>query len=141
MEIKQAKTKEEIKGALKVRKNVFVDEQDIDIDIERDEHDWTDAVHVVAIDDGIFIGAGRFIPTREGAKIQRMAVLKSGRNKGVGGKILVKLLEIIQQEGFSRVYFSAQKTAADFYKKYGFNSYGDEFDEVNLPHIMMEKKF
>ncbi|MCK4918278.1 MAG: GNAT family N-acetyltransferase [Candidatus Pacebacteria bacterium] len=141
MIIKQAKTKENINNALKVRKEVFVDEQGIDINIERDEHDWTDAIHVIAISDNDSIGAGRFIPTDAGAKIQRMAVLKPNRNEGVGAKILLKLLELIEQKDFDRVYFSAQKTAENFYGKYGFKSYGEEFEEVGLPHVMMEKLF
>jgi predicted GNAT family N-acyltransferase len=68
-----------------------------------------------------------------------MAVLKEYRNKGVGSLILLKFLDLIKNRGFNRVYFSAQKTAENFYKKYGFVSCGDIFEEVGLPHIMMEK--
>ena len=139
MIIKQAENKEEINGALEVRKQVFVDEQGIDIDIERDSHDFSDAVHVIAVVSGEVVGTGRFIPTDIGAKIQRMAVLKKSRNYGFGGKILEKLLEIIKEQNFERVYFSAQKTSENFYEKHGFQSYGKEFEEVGLPHIMMEK--
>ncbi|HAP74388.1 TPA: hypothetical protein DCZ46_00100 [Candidatus Campbellbacteria bacterium] len=90
-------------------------------------------------DDGSCVGTGRFIPTKDGAKIQRMSVLSEYRNCGLGGEILLKLLELIEQDGFKRVYFSAQKTAEDFYKKFGFSSYGDVFEEVDRPHIMMDK--
>lgn len=141
LEIKKAISEEEIKGALFVRKKVFVDEQGIDINIERDNHDWKDATHVVAVIDGNFVGTARFISTKDGAKIQRMAVLPEYRNNGLGGKILEKLLELIKEQGFKRVYFSAQETAENFYKKFGFSSYGDVFEEVGLPHIMMEKFF
>ncbi len=139
MIVKQAKTEKEINGALEVRRKVFVDEQGIDIKIERDNHDWLDATPVIAVVDGNIVGAGRFISTDDGAKIQRMAVLKNFRSKGVGGKILEKLLDIIEKQNFERVYFSAQKTAKNFYEKYGFLSYGEEFEVVGLPHIMMEK--
>ncbi|OGD69517.1 hypothetical protein A2996_03575 [Candidatus Campbellbacteria bacterium RIFCSPLOWO2_01_FULL_34_15] len=84
LKIRKAETKEDIEKALEVRKKVFIDEQGIIIDIERDNHDWSDAVHVVAIinDDGSCVGTGRFIPTKDGAKIQRMSVLSEYRNCG-----------------------------------------------------------
>ncbi|AKM84098.1 MAG: hypothetical protein UR79_C0003G0022 [Candidatus Campbellbacteria bacterium GW2011_GWD1_35_49] len=49
LKIRKAETKEDIEKALEVRKKVFIDEQGIIIDIERDNHDWSDAVHVIAI--------------------------------------------------------------------------------------------
>lgn len=139
LEIKQAKTKDEIEGALAVRKKVFVEEQKIDINIERDCHDWFDATHIIVLSGINFVGAGRFIPTKDGVKIQRMAVLSEYREKGIGGQMLLKIIDLIKEKGFERIYLSAQKTAEGLYKKYGFNTYGDVFEEVGLPHIMMEK--
>jgi predicted GNAT family N-acyltransferase len=34
---------------------------------------------------------------------------------------------------------NARKTAVGFYEKLGYNAKGDEFEEVTIPHFLMEK--
>ena len=44
------------------------------------------------------------------------------------------------EKGYERVYLGSQKHAIDFYTKLGFQPYGEEFIEADIPHLSMEKR-
>ena len=71
--------------AAKIRSDVFVQEQGIDVDLEQDQADHT-ALHALAINAlGQGIGTGRLLRQDKGsAKIGRMAVHRALRGSGVG---------------------------------------------------------
>ena len=127
-------------GALtKIRTDVFVDEQNAPAEIVMDDLD-ADGVHVAARDvTGNVIGTGRLILHHPVPRIGRMAVAKSWRSAGVGGKILEKLCEAAKQRGFGAVMLHSQTHASPFYFKHGFLSQGTEFFEAGIPHQEMRK--
>ncbi|OFX21433.1 MAG: hypothetical protein A2033_12980 [Bacteroidetes bacterium GWA2_31_9] len=76
------------------------------------------------------------------SKIQMRQVavneLYQGRNIG---KKLVEFSEIfLLQKGFSKIVLNARKNVVPFYEKLGYYSVGEEFIEVFIPHLRMEKK-
>jgi len=78
----------ELKGAFQVRKGVFVEEQGISEDLELDGRD-SEALHMVVQYGERIIGTARVLfPSPGVAKIERMAILKTFRRKGVGSKII-----------------------------------------------------
>ncbi len=119
-----------------VREPVFVVEQQVPIDEEWDELD-AKCRHVVARDAANRpIGTGRLTPER---KIGRMAVLPEWRGKGVGGAILVALMDEARAMGWPGVTLHAQTHAMPFYASHGFEAFGDEFMEAGIPHRTMRK--
>ncbi|MFN7386959.1 MAG: GNAT family N-acetyltransferase, partial [Lysobacteraceae bacterium] len=119
-----------------VREPVFVVEQQVPIDEEWDELD-AKCRHVVARDAANRpIGTGRLTPER---KIGRMAVLPEWRGKGVGGAILVALMDEARAMGWPGVTLNAQTHAMPFYASHGFEAFGDEFMEAGIPHRTMRK--
>ena len=76
------------------------------------------------------IGTGRLSPDR---LIGRMAVLSEWRGRGVGEALLKALLDQARALGYRAVELHAQVHAISFYTKYGFEAYGDEFDECAYP--------
>lgn len=117
-----------------VRTEVFIIGQSIP---EAEEWDDLDAVsvHVVARDsDGAPIGTGRLTPDH---KIGRMAVLASWRGKHVGDAIMRALIERARQLGWPALELHAQSYAIPFYSRFGFEAYGEEFMECEIPHRMM----
>ena len=132
-------TGQQVENAFAVRVAVFVDEQGIPRSEELDELDAT-AVACVAYADGVPIAAGRLLPGDGYAKIGRMAVLAEHRGRGIGGKVL----EALEREGVARgircFKLSAQVTARAFYERHGYIALGDVYDEVDIPHIAMEKR-
>lgn len=73
------------------------------------------------------------------AKIRQMAVSQSFQGQGLGKALLNSTLDELRKKAFQEVILNARKTAVDFYKKYGFKIYSDEFIEVTVPHFKMKK--
>jgi predicted GNAT family N-acyltransferase len=121
---------------LKVRETVFVEEQHVPVEEERDALDpqcW----HVVARDlDGRAIGTGRLTPER---KIGRMAVLREWRGRGVGDAMLVALMDRARTLGWPEVRLNAQVDAEPFYARHGFAPEGARFMEAGIEHQAMHR--
>jgi len=120
--------------AMRVRDAVFVVEQGVPPEIERDEWDQR-SDHALALDrEGRVVGTGRLLPD---GHIGRMAVLPEWRGQGVGGRILGSLVARARERGMKRVVLNAQTHAAPFYARHGFVAFGDEFMEAGIPHVAM----
>ena len=124
----------------KIRYAVFVEEQKVPPEIERDDMDAV-SVHAIARDaSGEVIGTGRLILQSPLPRVGRMAVLKPWRRAGVGEAILALLCGDAKQRGYAEVMLNAQTHAAPFYFKHGFLSHGPEFAEAGIPHQQMRKR-
>lgn len=125
-------------AAQAVRHAVFVEEQRIPAELERDPAD-AGCVHAVAFDvDGQPVGTGRLLPLPDGVmKLGRLAVLRSWRGRGVGQALLQALLDAACGQGAREVMLHAQQSAASFYLEAGFQPRGEEFMEAGIPHLEM----
>lgn len=120
-----------------VRQRVFVQEQGIAAELERDALDPVCA-HVLALDaDGQPVGTGRLAPD---GRIGRMAVLASVRNQGVGEALLEALVQAGRQLGLAEVHLHAQLPARDFYARQGFLPEGEVFEEAGIGHQQMRRR-
>lgn len=123
-------------AAMTVRERVFIKEQGVPVEIERDVNDATSR-HVVAFGpNGEAIGTGRLLPD---GHVGRLAVVKKWRGTGVGAALFERLLQLAQEAGMQRLELHAQTSAAGFYARYGFVTQGAEFYEAGLPHITMAR--
>jgi predicted GNAT family N-acyltransferase len=130
----------ELKGAFEVRKQVFVEEQGIPEDLELDEHDM-EAMHMVAKDGERIVGTARvlFLAASQ-AKLERMAILKPFRHRGIGKSIISFLDEEFKNRGIEQVVLHAQCSAVNFYKSCGFEESGSPFWEAGIKHVKMQKR-
>lgn len=78
---------EQMARAYAIRRRVFIEEQGIDPNLERDIDDLS-ALHVLALDGAQAVGCGRMVLSHKGAKIGRMAVLAESRGRGFGRLVL-----------------------------------------------------
>lgn len=130
---------------LAVREEVFIREQQVPPDLERDDNDAR-AVHVLARTlDGTPIGSGRitFNPGSEGGtggRIGRMAVLRGWRGQGVGASMLHALVDVARTRRVDALMLHAQHDAIGFYRRYGFEPLGEEFAEAGIVHRVMRRK-
>lgn len=123
--------------AMRVREAVFVVEQGVPREIERDTWDPR-ADHALAFDrDGRAVGTGRLLPD---GHVGRMAVLAAWRGQGVGTRILDALVSRARERGIKRVVLNAQTHAVPFYARHGFVAFGDEFMEAGIPHVAMARE-
>ncbi len=120
-----------------VREPVFVQEQQVPIELEWDELDPL-CVHVIARDTaGTPIGTGRLTPEH---KIGRMAVLPEWRGRGVGDALLLALIREAAQRRWPELRLHSQASAVGFYVKHGFVPYGDRFMEAGIEHQSMRRQ-
>lgn len=119
-----------------VRDAVFVQEQRVPVEIERDALDAV-CTHVLATDvDGRPLGTGRLAPD---GKIGRMAVLASHRGQGIGVALLRALIARARELGLREVHLHAQVDAEGFYAAEGFLPVGDRFEEAGIVHQAMQR--
>ncbi|WP_298235944.1 GNAT family N-acetyltransferase [uncultured Azohydromonas sp.] len=121
-----------------IRHAVFVEEQRIPADLERDPAD-AGCMHAVVFNaTGQPVGTGRLLPLSDGVmKLGRLAVLRSWRGHGIGQALLQALLEAARGQGAREVMLHAQQSAASFYLEAGFEPRGEEFMEAGIPHLEM----
>jgi len=118
-----------------IRTIVFIEEQNVPIELEWDEED-ADCVHLLVKKDNNYIATARLLKT---GQIGRMAVLKPFRRCGVGSVMLNTILAIARAMEMKTVSLNAQVDAISFYKKFDFLKYGEPFDDAGIPHVRMEK--
>jgi predicted GNAT family N-acyltransferase len=130
----------ELKDAFGIRKQVFITEQNIPPDLEYDEDDRT-ALHMLVKNRGKAIGTARvlFLSNKQ-AKLERLAVLKSFRGRGIGSEIISFLEKELKNQGVEKVILHAQCRAIAFYKSCGYQKMGTPFWEVGIKHIKMQKQ-
>ena len=124
----------DFKDLRSVREPVFVQEQQVPLAEEWDDLD-PKCHHVIARDSAHQpIGTGRLTP---GHRIGRMAVLREWRGKGVGEALLVALIDQARTLGLREVSLNSQVGALGFYQKFGFQGYGEQFEEAGIQHLAM----
>lgn len=136
----------DLAAALAIREIVFIEEQAVPQDVERDDEDET-AFHVLAVRGGHAIGTGRLstMPAPPGesgrwGRIGRMAVLASNRRGGVGRQILRALEQRAREQGLGGIVLHAQVISEGFYLREGYTPFDDHFIEAGMPHVKMSKK-
>ena len=130
----------ELKDAFEVRRQVFIKEQNIPEDLEFDTYD-REALHMVVKDGERVIGTARVLfLTANQARLERMAILKPFRRKGIGRRLIYYLNEELNKRQVEQVVLHAQCSAVTFYKSCGFEESGMPFWEVGIKHIKMQKQ-
>ena len=124
----------DFKDLRSIREPVFVQEQQVPLELEWDKLD-PQCHHVIARDsEHRPIGTGRLTPQH---KIGRMAVLREWRGQGVGEAMLVALIDKARELGLRKVSLNSQASAIGFYEKFGFQPVGERFEEAGIEHQAM----
>lgn len=134
--IEQADYRRDFDTLRAIRDEVFVRGQNVPIEIELDALDPL-CQHVIArAENGSAIGTARLMPD---GRIGRMAVLEAWRDRGVGGLMLERLVEIARGRGLQQVELHSQVHARAFYERHGFEAYGEHFFEAGIEHVHMRR--
>ena len=136
--VKNIKDLSDKKKAFKIRHSVFCVEQKVKKKIEFDGLDQF-CDHYLAKINEVPIGTARIREEKKGTfKIERMAVLKEYRKKGVGKAIIEEILKhYLNLNKVNNLILNSQIEAKDFYKQFGFVEVGEEFIEANIIHQKM----
>lgn len=119
-----------------VRVAVFVEEQGVPPELEQDEHD-AGALHLLATTaDGRAVGTARMLAD---GHIGRVAVLPRWRRRGLGTRLLKRLVDLARDRGLDGVFLHAQCRAESFYRGLDFVAEGDVFDDAGIDHRCMRR--
>jgi len=97
--------------------------------------------HFGLMQDGRLIACLMVVPhTPERVQIRQMAVLQNLQGNGYGRTIMTQVESLLRHEGIIRhIFLNARWTAIGFYQKLGYTGTGNQFTEVGIPHLRMEK--
>ena len=122
-----------------LRTRVFVEEQGVPPEVERDAADAT-AVHALSRDaGGRVVATGRLLERDGRAVVGRMAVDAAVRGRGHGAAVLDELHRQARARGLTEVELHAQLTARGFYERAGYTAVGGEYEEAGIVHVMMRR--
>jgi predicted GNAT family N-acyltransferase len=135
IKIKIVESEDEARECFRIREEVFVVEQRVPIDMERNEYDGA-ALHFLVQEDGRAIGAARVVLKENGtsAKIGRVAIVSSRRGLGLGKALIGAIETIPELASVDNFVLEAQTHALQFYERMGYEAYGEEFLDAGIPH-------
>lgn len=128
----------------KLRTEVFVNEQNVPIELELDEKDNSEhTIHIGYFNGVELIGVARLIDMdKEVIHIGRVAIDKNHRGKGIGHKLILGCEDIAKKvlnRDFN-IELSAQVYVETFYKKLGYNRINNNiYIDAGIEHIDMRK--
>lgn len=126
-------------GAKEIRHRVFVEEQGF-----QEEFDDVDgiAVHLV-----MYGGQEEPVATcrvfldrdRQSYVLGRLAVIKEYRGRNLGSVMVKEAEKYVKKAGGTELSLHAQCRAAGFYRRLGYEEFGEVEEEQGCPHIWMRK--
>jgi predicted GNAT family N-acyltransferase len=145
MHVRRAYSPDEIAACLQVRRRVFIDEQRVPEHEELDDLDSVARHFLAAPEKGsppqAAFGTARLVFLDDGtAKVQRVAVLRAERKRGVGAALMFAVEGEAARARVSTVILGSQLHALKFYERLGYQSYGDVFLDAGIEHRMMKKE-
>lgn len=138
LEVRVARSAQDVAAHHAVREAVFVHEQGIFSGHDRDEWD-PGALKVVAAVDGHVVGAVRLYPLDEAGlwKGDRLAVLADARTVGVGAPLVRFAVATAGAAGGTRMVALIQKPNVPFFRRLGWSRQGDASEYRGATHQSM----
>lgn len=130
---------EDLQKAFFVRGVVFVEGQNCTYMEDFDGLDFS-AIHFLGTTGDEPVAAARIRLFKDYVKIERVAVRKGYRGKGIGKDLFAFILNHIAKMGYRKMVLHAQAYLLKFYEDFGFVKQGELFLEANIEHYHMEKK-
>ena len=72
-------------------------------------------------------------------KLRQMAVAEHYQGRGIGKRLIQATEDNLSRQGYKRIELFARKSVIGFYQKLGYQMEGEEFREIGIPHIKMQK--
>lgn len=121
--------------SMAIRREVFVSEQNVSEELEMSD-DGINVCYFLLFENEKEVATARYRKTDFGIKIERMAVLKLHRGKGLGNNLMKFILDDLFGST-SEIYLNSQIQAVPLYLKSGFIPKGEHFYEAEIEHVKM----
>lgn len=98
-------------------------------------------LHIAAYEDERMLGCCMLVEEEpETVRLRQMAVLNDLQGKGIGKALMQFAENLARDRGYKKITMHARKNAVGFYEKMGYKRIGKEFEEITIPHYVMEKE-
>ena len=138
LNIIEVKTEEQLDAVHRIREIVFIIEQNVPRDREYDEYEDS-SVHFLAYWGGKPVACIRYRLLGNKVKIERLAVLKEMRGKGIGLKLMKHVEKVSAIHEPLEYTLGSQLYAMEFYEKCGYIPRGPVFLDAFIEHREMYK--
>ena len=100
-----------------------------------------DNLLVAAYEDDHMLGCCMLVQEDpETVRLRQMAVINDLQGKGIGSALMTFAENLARDRGYRRITMHARKNAIGFYEKMGYKQISNEFEEITIPHYVMEKQ-
>jgi len=133
-------TTTELYSFLKLRTDVFFLEQKIDEEELDDRDSEPETSHLWIADEQGIVAYLRVIVDAEPSHLDarrlfgRVVVRADRRGEGLAQLLIGR---VIERHGHEAMLLHSQEYIAPLYARYGFEAFGEIYDEAGLPHVMM----
>jgi len=94
-----------------------------------------------AYEDDVMLGCCMLVEeAADAVRLRQMAVLNDLQGKGIGKALMNFAENLARDRGYKKITMHARKNSVGFYEKMGYKRKGIEFEEITIPHYVMEKK-
>ncbi|GAC1418323.1 MAG: GNAT family N-acetyltransferase [Flavisolibacter sp.] len=98
-------------------------------------------LHIAAYEDGKMLGCCMLVEENPfTVRLRQMAVINDLQGKGIGRALMQFAENLASDRGYKSITMHARKNATGFYEKLGYKKIGSEFQEITIPHFIMEKE-
>ena len=137
MKYKLVKTEEELEEAYRIRHEIFVKEQKLFVDSDRDKYDAY-AIHIIALFHDEVVGTVRDYEKEKGVWLgSRLAVLETYRGR-VGKFLIEKAVGTVRGKQAKQFKAYVQTANVPFFKRCRWRSIGGVIEYQGVPHQLME---
>jgi putative N-acetyltransferase (TIGR04045 family) len=137
MKYKLVETEEELEEAYRIRHEIFVKEQKLFVDSDRDEYDGR-AIHIIALFHNEVVGTVRVYEKEKDVWFgSRLAVRETYRGR-VGKVLIEKAVETVRGKQAKQFKAYVQIANVLFFKRCRWRSIGEVIDYQGVPHQLME---
>src|SRR5437763_451213 len=96
---------------------------------------------IAAYEDKKMLGCCMLVQEKPGTvRLRQMAVINDLQGKGIGRALMQFAENLARDRGYKKITMHARKNAIGFYEKLGYRKVGTEFQEITIPHYVMEKE-
>jgi predicted GNAT family N-acyltransferase len=107
---------------------------------QKDLEQEKEHIHIASFEEDDLLGCCMLTKVDDHTlQLRQMAVKDNLQRKGIGASIISFAENLAKDKGYRRIIMHARDTAIGFYEKFGYKVKGEKFNEVNLPHHVMEK--
>lgn len=131
---------EEYEHMVKLRDEIL--RKPLGLSFSRDELDSEKQnLHIAAYEDDRMLGCCMLVQEDpQTVRLRQMAVMNDLQGKGIGKALMQFAENLARDRGYKRITMHARKNALGFYEKMGYKKIGKEFEEITIPHYVMEKE-